>query len=151
LTGNDLHEIKLLKIHMLKHFLIKDLDELKYFLGIKFSHSKRGIFVSQRKYALDILQDTKLLGEKPKKFPMEQNLKLTNEDGEILHDPSKYQRLVERLIYLTFSRPDIVYSVRTLSQFMNTPRKPHWEAALRVRRPKQKTEQWQILVWNWLD
>ncbi|RVX15424.1 Retrovirus-related Pol polyprotein from transposon RE2 [Vitis vinifera] len=100
----------------------------------EFSRSKKGIFMSQRKYALDILQDTGLTGVKPEKFPMEQNLKLTNEDGELLHDPSRYQRLVGRLIYLTVTRPDIVYSVRTLSQFMNTPRKPHWEAALRVLR-----------------
>jgi len=121
LTGNDLHEIKLLKSHMLKHFLIKDLSELKYFLGIEFSRSKRGIFMSQIKYALDILQDTKLSGGKPKKIQMEQNLKLTNEDGKIVHDPSKYQRLVGRLIYLTVTRLDIVYLVRILSQFMNTP------------------------------
>ncbi|RVW75421.1 Retrovirus-related Pol polyprotein from transposon RE1 [Vitis vinifera] len=100
----------------------------------EFSRSKKGIFMSQRKYALDILQDTGLTGVKPEKFPMEQNLKLTDEDGELLHDPSRYQRLVGRLIYLTVTRPDIVYSVRTLSQFMNTPRKPHWEAALRVLR-----------------
>ncbi|KAL6348342.1 hypothetical protein AAG906_005643 [Vitis piasezkii] len=134
LTGNDLHEIKMLKTHLLKRFFIKDLGELKYFLGIEFSRSKKGIFMSQRKYALDILQDTGLTGVKPEKFPMEQNLKLTDEDGELLHDPSRYRRLVGRLIYLTVTRPDIVYSVRTLSQFMNTPRKPHWEAALRVLR-----------------
>jgi len=83
---------------------------------------------------LDILQDTRLSGVKLEKFLMEQNLKLTNEDGEILHDPSKYRRLVGRLIYLTITRPDIVYSVRTLSQFMNTPQKPHWGATLQVLR-----------------
>ena len=134
LIGNDLHEIKLLKSHMLKHFLIKDLSELKYFMGIEFSRSKRGIFMSQRKYALDILQDTRLSGVKPEKFPLEQNLKLTDEDCEILHDLSKYRRLVGRLIYLIVSRLDIVYSVCTLSQFMNTPQKPHWNVALRVLR-----------------
>jgi len=106
---------------MLKHFLIKDLGELKYFLGIEFARSKRRIFMSHRKYALDILQGTRLLGVKPEKFPMEQNLKLRDEDDEILHDLSKYRRLVERLIYWTVTRPDIVYSVRSLSQFMNTP------------------------------
>jgi len=134
LIGNDLHEIKLLKSHMLKHFLIKDLGELKYFMGIEFSRSKRGIFMSQRKYALDILQDTRLSGVKLKKFPMEQNLKLTNEDDEILHDLNKYLRLVGRLIYLTVTKLDIVCLVRTLSQFMNTSRKLHWEATLRVLR-----------------
>jgi len=119
---------------MIKHFLIKNLDELKYFLRIEFSRSKIEIFMSQRKYALDILQDIGLSGVKTDKIPMDQNLKLTDEDGEILHDPSKYRRLVGRLIYLTVTRPDIVYSVCTLSQFMNTPRKPYWEVALRVRR-----------------
>ncbi|KAL5542966.1 hypothetical protein UlMin_010676 [Ulmus minor] len=65
---------------------------------------------------------------------MEQNLKLTTTDGELLNDATKYRRLVGRLIYLTVTRPDIVYSVQTLSQFMHEPRKPHWDAALRVLR-----------------
>ncbi|KAL5555467.1 hypothetical protein UlMin_037703 [Ulmus minor] len=65
---------------------------------------------------------------------MEQNLKLTTTDGELLNDATKYRRLIGRLIYLTVTRPDIVYSVQTLSQFMHEPRKPHWDAALRVLR-----------------
>jgi len=71
--------------------------------------------MSQRKYAIDILQDSGILGARPEKFPMEQNLKLTSTDGIVLNDPTKYRRLVGRLIYLTVTRPDIVYSVRTLS------------------------------------
>ena len=125
LTGNDLQEIKNLKRFLLERFRIKDLGDLKYFLGIEFLHSKKGIFMSQRKYAIDILQDAGLLGTRPDKFPMEQNLKLTPTDGELLNDPTKYRRLVGRLIYLTVTRPDIVYSVRTLSQFMHEPQKPH--------------------------
>jgi len=65
---------------------------------------------------------------------MEQNLKLTNDQGEILNDASHYRRLVGRLIYLTITRPDIMYSVNILSQFMHTSRKPHWDVALRVVR-----------------
>ncbi|KAK2973562.1 hypothetical protein RJ640_003132 [Escallonia rubra] len=132
LTGNDLQEIERLKKFLLKRFRIKDLGDLKYFLGIEFSRSKKGIFMSQRKYALDILQDSGLLGVRPDKFPMEQNLKLTPTDGILLSDQTKYRRLVGRLIYLTVTRPDIVYSVRTLSQFMHEPRKPHWDAAIRI-------------------
>ncbi|KAK3037908.1 hypothetical protein RJ639_031799 [Escallonia herrerae] len=132
LTGNDLQEIERLKKFLLKRFRIKDLRDLKYFLGIEFSRSKKGIFMFQKKYALDILQDSGLLGVRPDKFPMEQNLKLTPTDGILLSDPTKYRRLVGRLIYLTVTRPDIVYSVRTLSQFMHEPRKPHWNAAIRI-------------------
>ena len=65
---------------------------------------------------------------------MEQNLNLSLTKGEKLNDPSKYRWLIGRLIYLSVARPDIVYSVRMLSQFMHEPRKPHWEAALRVLR-----------------
>ncbi|KAL5831145.1 hypothetical protein ACOSQ4_016499 [Xanthoceras sorbifolium] len=132
LTGNDLHEMERLKRFLLKRFRIKDLGNLKYFLGIEFSRSRKGIFMSQRKYALDILQDSGLLGACPNNFPMEQNLKLTPTDGVLLNDPTKYRRLVGRLIYLTVTRPDIVYSVRTLSQFMQEPRIPHWDAAIRI-------------------
>jgi len=63
---------------------------------------------------------------------MEQYLKLTLDDGELLKVPVKYRRLVGRLIYLTVSRPDIVLSVSTLSQYIQDPRKPHWDAAIRV-------------------
>ena len=65
---------------------------------------------------------------------MEHNLKLSLTEGEKLNDPSRYRRLIGRLIYLSVTRPDIVYSVRVLSQFMHEPRKPHWEATLRVLR-----------------
>ena len=61
LTGNDFTEIQRVKDCLLQQFCIKDLGDLKYFLGIEFSRSKAGIYMSQRKYALDILQDTGLI------------------------------------------------------------------------------------------
>ncbi|XP_068477328.1 uncharacterized mitochondrial protein AtMg00810-like [Phaseolus vulgaris] len=100
--------------------------------GIEFSRSKAVIYMSQRKYALDILQDTGFTGARPNKFPMEQYLKLTPDDGELLKDPVKYRRLVGQLIYLTVTRPDIAFLVRTLSQYIPAPQKPHWDAAIRV-------------------
>ena len=62
LTGNDLTEIRV-KDCLLQKFRIKDLGDLKYFLWIEFSCSKTGIYMSQRKYVLDILQDTGLTGD----------------------------------------------------------------------------------------
>ena len=77
------------------------------------------------------MQDSAILGARPKKFPVEQNLKLTSTDGTVLNDPTKNKR-VGRLIYITVTRSDIVYFVRTLSQFMQYPRKPHRDVAVRI-------------------
>jgi len=55
-------------------------------------------------------------------------------NGELLANPDRYRRLVGRLIYLCFTRPELSYCVHVLSQFMQQPRTEHWEAALRVVR-----------------
>ena len=70
--------------------------------------------MSKRKYALDILQDIGLTTARLENFSIELNLKLSLIEGEKLNDLSKYIRLIDRLIYLTVTRPDIVYSVRML-------------------------------------
>jgi len=97
------------------------------------SRSKKRIIISQRKYALEILKDGGCLGAKPMNFPMEQNVKLSDE-GELLKDPSSHRRLLGCLIYLTVTRPYITYSVHILSRFMHAPRKPHTEASMRILR-----------------
>ncbi|PRQ18578.1 putative RNA-directed DNA polymerase [Rosa chinensis] len=133
ITGNDPVSIADVKKFLHKTFRLKDLGNLKYFLGIEVSASKRGIFICQRKYALEIIKDAGLLGAAPVDTPMERGLKLSDKI-ELLKDPEKYRRLVGRLIYLTVSRPDITYPVHILSRFMHQPRKAHWETALRVVR-----------------
>ena len=133
ITGNNVKDILALKQFLHSHFHIKDLGDLKYFLGIEVSHSKKGIFISQRKYAFKILKDGGFLGAKLVSFPMDQNIKLSN-SGELLKDPSQYRQLVGRLIYFTITQLDTTYSVHMLSRFMHAPRKPHMEAVLCVLR-----------------
>ncbi|XP_019182129.1 PREDICTED: uncharacterized protein LOC109177275 [Ipomoea nil] len=65
---------------------------------------------------------------------MEQNHRLMQSKSSLLENPESYRRLVGRLIYLCFTRPDLSYCVHVLSQFMQNPRVEHWQAALRVAR-----------------
>ncbi|KAL3519892.1 hypothetical protein ACH5RR_018041 [Cinchona calisaya] len=76
ITGNNERMITNLKTFLNRCFRIKDLGPLKFFLGIEVVRSKVEISICQRKYALDILEETGLLGARSVKFPMEQNLKL---------------------------------------------------------------------------
>ncbi|KAA0061144.1 Cysteine-rich RLK (receptor-like protein kinase) 8 [Cucumis melo var. makuwa] len=89
-------------------FEIKDLGNLKYFLEMEVARSKEGIFVSQRKYTLDLLTETV--------------------------DKEQYQRLVGKLIYLSHTRPDISFDVSVVSQFMQAPYEEHMEAVKRILR-----------------
>jgi len=132
ITGNNIESIKALKQFLHTRFRIKDLGDLKFFLGIEIARSKKGIYISQRKYAMEIIKDNRYLGAKPVEFPMEE-LRLSNK-GELLKDPCAYQRVVGRLIYLTITRPNITYLVHILSRFMHEPGQPHMAAAFRVVR-----------------
>ncbi|RVX04712.1 Retrovirus-related Pol polyprotein from transposon RE2 [Vitis vinifera] len=123
-----------LKKLLTKEFEIKDLGNLKYFLGMEIARSKKGIAVSQRKYVLDLLNETGMLGCKPAETPMDTTVKLEESDGSAPVDKGRYQRLVGKLIYLSHTRPDIGFSVSVVSQFMNNPTEKHMTAVIRILR-----------------
>ncbi|PNY08644.1 hypothetical protein L195_g005174 [Trifolium pratense] len=82
ITGNDEVGIQRLKQHLSLHFKTKDLGPLKYFLGIEVAQSKTGVAITQREYALDILEETGLLDCRPSGTPMDPNVKLLPGQGE---------------------------------------------------------------------
>lgn len=71
LTGNSVIKMNNNKHVLNSIFLIKDLGVLKYFLGLEVAYSSKGISLCQRKYCLDLLQDSSLLGSKPSSTPMD--------------------------------------------------------------------------------
>lgn len=132
--GNDTAGIAKFKKYLGECFHMKDLGSLKYFLGIEVARNNDGIFLCQRKYTLDIINEVGYLGSQPVAFPIEQQHKLALADGPLLDEPEKYRRLVGRLVYLLATRPDLTYAIHVLSQFMQSPRIDHWRCALRVVR-----------------
>jgi hypothetical protein len=133
-TGNDIMEMGKLKTYLAKEFEIKDLGTLRYFLGIEVARSKEGIFVSQRKYVLDLLVETGMLACKPIDTPIEQNHRLGEDVDDTPVDRERYQKLVGKLIYLSHTRPDIAFAVSVVSQFMHAPCEKHMEAVYRILR-----------------
>ena len=91
ITSSDQDGIQKLKQHLFIHFQTKDLGKLKYFLGIEIAQSSFGVVLSQRKYALEILEETSMLDCKPVDTPMDPNVKLVPRQGKFLGDPGRYR------------------------------------------------------------
>lgn len=142
ITGDDEECIAILKQELDRAFTIKDLGLMRYFLGIEVSRSPQGTMLNQRKYILDLLEDTGLDKCKASRFPLQKGLRLSTDTGELLTDPERYRRIIGRLLYLNLTRPDISYSVQQLSQFMQAVRKPHLQAALHVISYLKGTSDW---------
>ncbi|RVW62615.1 Retrovirus-related Pol polyprotein from transposon RE1 [Vitis vinifera] len=98
------------------------------------SRSREGIFLSQRKYALDLLQETGMSGCQPVNTPIEEGLKLCVEPNRVSTDKGRYQRLVGRLMYLAHTRPDLAYPLSVVSQYMHNPGEQHMNAVMRILR-----------------
>ena len=90
ITGDDKEEIGALKEQLSRELEMKDLRQPKYFLGIEVLRSRGGIFISQRKYILDLLAETGMLDCKPAETPIIANHGLRMIKGEKLADRGQY-------------------------------------------------------------
>ena len=100
---------------------MKNLGRLKFVLGIEVARSSKGIFLSQRKYVVDLLAETGMLNCKPANTPTVPNHKLGKHPNQIPTNRERYQQLVGKLSYLSHTRPDITYVMSLVSQFMHSP------------------------------
>ena len=113
---------------------MKDLGYLSYFLGLEITHSTDELYITQAKYASELLSRVGLTDSKTVDTPIELNAHLTPTGGKSLSNPSLYRRLVDSLVYLTVSCPDISYAVYQVSQYLSAPRSTHYAAVLHIFR-----------------
>ena len=93
-----------------------------------------GVFISQKKYAKEILNKFHMDDCKRTSTPMNQKEKFSKDDGTEKVDESQYRSLIGCLMYLTATRPDIMFSVSLLSRFMHCASEVHFQAAKRIVR-----------------
>src|SRR5882762_8331607 len=122
------------KKKLAEEFEMKYLGLMHYFLSLEVWQSSEEIFLNHGKYAVEILKRFNMLECKFMATPMDSNLKLLADDSLELLDVTHYRQIIGSLMYLTNTRPDICFSVNTLSQYLVQPRQVHLVAAKHVMR-----------------
>ncbi|GJU15951.1 uncharacterized mitochondrial protein-like protein [Tanacetum coccineum] len=120
LSGNNEAAITSFISGLNHEFAIKDLGDLNYFLGLEVAYTDDGLFLTQSKYATDILQRANLFDAKPVSNPLAPHVSFTGA-GIPFPEPTLYRSLVGALQYLTITRPDLSYAVNQVSQFLHAP------------------------------
>ncbi|XP_048496507.1 uncharacterized mitochondrial protein AtMg00810-like [Beta vulgaris subsp. vulgaris] len=112
-------------------FAMKDLGSLSYFLGIAVTRHAGGLFLSQRKYALEIIERAGMASCKPSPTSVDTKPKMSAHASTPYEDPSHYRSLAGALQYLTFTRPDISYAVQQVCLFMHASCDEHMQALIK--------------------
>jgi len=110
------------------------IGELNYFLGLQVKQTTEGIFISQSKYAKDLVKRFGFDGKSHARTPMSTSVKINSDLAGKPVDPSLYRSMIGSLLYLTASRPDITFSVGVCARFQANPKESHLTAVKRIIR-----------------
>jgi hypothetical protein len=119
---------------MKQEFEMSMIGELNYFLGLQVKQNAEGIFISQSKYARDLVKRFGLDGKSRASTPMSTSVKISSDLVGKSVDPSLYMSMIGSLLYLTASRPDIAFSVGVCARFQANPKESHLTAVKRIIR-----------------
>lgn len=133
-TGNDREMCDEFKNSMMLEFEMTDLGLMKHFLGVEVKQCSEGIFICQRRYAREVLARFGMDESNAVKNPIVPGTKLQKDEGDAKVDETVFKQVVGSLMYLTVTRPDLMYGVCLISRFMSAPRESHWLAAKRILR-----------------
>ena len=132
--GNASDSLNKFKQELQAEFEMSDLGEMNFFLGMEFSQFDAGIFISQKKYALEILKKFHMERCKPVTTPLVVNEKLSKNEEDDKADAFVYRSIIGSLLYLSATRPDLMFTSSLLSRFMHSPSQTHLGAAKRALR-----------------
>ncbi|CAL1361578.1 unnamed protein product [Linum trigynum] len=133
-TGNCTAMFDEFKKSMNSEFEMTDLGLMHYFLGIEVAQTEAGIFLCQKKYVGEVLEMFQMHQNNPAATPAVVGLKLHKDQGGKLVDSTMYKQIVGSLMYLTATRPDIMYAMSLISRYMENPIELHLLEAKRILR-----------------
>jgi len=117
----------------MEEFEMSDLGKMRYFMGVEISQNKARICLSQKKYAREVLERFNMKDCNLVKNPIVSDIVLSKE-GEMSVNPTLYKQPVGSLMYVTVTRPNIMYVVGLISRCMIDPKEEHMQIAKRVLR-----------------
>jgi hypothetical protein len=132
LTSSDPKLLNHVKTSLKKKFEMTDLGFLHYFLGLQVLQTNEGIFLSQSKYACDLLCRFHMDDCKPTTSPFQSGVKLNSTCTSPEVDATLYPQLVGSLLYLTHTHPDLSFDVGIVARYMKTPHESHWKETKRI-------------------
>ncbi|GJU66805.1 retrovirus-related pol polyprotein from transposon TNT 1-94 [Tanacetum coccineum] len=124
---------------MSSKFKMSMMGKMSFFLGLQISQSPKGIFINQSKYALEILKKYDMESIDPVDTPMVERTKLDEDLQGIPVDPTRYLGMIGSLMYLTSSRPDLVFAVCMCAWYQAKPTEKHLHAVKQVFRYQKGT------------
>lgn len=133
-TGNDKSMCDEFKKSMMLEFDMSDLGKMRYFLGVEVLQNPDGIYICQKKYAREVLERFGMNRSNPVNNPIVPGSKLLKDEKGVRVDATLFKQVVGSLMYLTATRPDLMYGVSLISRFMANPTEQHWLAAKRLLR-----------------
>ncbi|RVW74571.1 Retrovirus-related Pol polyprotein from transposon RE1 [Vitis vinifera] len=146
--GNNIAMFRSFKKSMMAEFEMFDLGMMHYFLGIEVMQSSTRIFISQKKYVQEILDRFQMKDCNPVNAPSEFGMKLNKNNGGKKVDDTLYKQIVESLMYLMATRPDIMHVVSVISRYMECPIEIHFLVVKRIFQYLQGTKEFGLFYKN---
>src|SRR5271170_4861562 len=141
IAGRNVRDIAHVKQQLSKEFEMKDLRELKHFLGMRITRTNVRISIDQNGYIRQILERFGMEASKAVYTSLAPESRLDNNDDASKADIKQYQAMVGSLMYaMLCTRSDLAYGIQQLSQFNSNPTNAHFQAAKRVFRYLQGTQ-----------